>query len=93
MQKSIIAILLLSSSAVFAHETSDQILGLAPFKGELSRAEVKVALAQAQADGTSRYDEHNGYAQKAPQGTRTRAEVRAEAVDAVRAQTGREQHM
>jgi hypothetical protein len=85
MQKSIIAILLLSSAAAFANEAADEQANRTAFAGSMSRAEVNAGIAQAKADGTLRFDEYAGNQQKAEAKSRSRAEVRGEAIQAARA--------
>jgi hypothetical protein len=87
MNKSIIAILLLSSAAAFANEAADEQANRTAFAGALSRAEVKAGIAQAKADGTLRLDEYAGNLQNANAFDRSRAEVRSEAIQAARSQS------
>ena len=60
MQKSIIALLLLGSASVFANEAGDEQSNRAAFAGAMTRAEVQAGIAQAQAQGTLRFDEFTG---------------------------------
>lgn len=87
MNKSIIAILLLSSAATFANEAADEQANRTAFAGSISRAEVKAGIAQAMAEGTLRLDEFAGNQQKANGSGRSRVEVRDEAIQAARGQT------
>jgi hypothetical protein len=86
MHKSIIALLLLGSAAAFANEAGDEQMNRTAFIGERTRAEVKAELQQAQQQGT--VGVHSGYAAYLQQlslgSTRSRADVRAEAVQAAR---------
>lgn len=91
MQKSIIAILLLSSAAAFANEAADEQANRAAFAGSMVRAEARAAIEQARADGTLSLDEYVGYQLKAEPSARSRAEVRGEAVQAARTRVIHEQ--
>ncbi|KQT09524.1 DUF4148 domain-containing protein [Ramlibacter sp. Leaf400] len=91
MQKSIIAILLLSSAAAFANEAADEQANRTAFSGSLSRAEVNAGIAQAKADGNLRFDEYASNQQKADGSSRSRAEVRGEAIQAARTRVIHEQ--
>jgi hypothetical protein len=91
MNKSIIAILLLSSAAAFANEAADEQANRTAYAGSLSRAEVQAGIAQARADGTLRFDEYAGNAQKPNKFGRSRAEVRSEAIQAARMRVIHEQ--
>lgn len=93
MQKSIIAILLLSSAAAFANEAADEQANRAAFAGSISRAEVRAGIEQARTDGTLRLDEYAVYQlkAKAEPSARSRAEVRGEAVQAARTHVIHEQ--
>lgn len=84
MQKSIIALLLLGSASVFANEAGDEQSNRAAFAGAMTRAEVQAGIAQAQAQGTLRFDEFTGGQQQANGSGRSRAEVRGEAIQAAR---------
>ena len=91
MNKSIIAILLLSSAAAFANEAGDEQANRSAFVASLSRAEVRAGIAQAKADGTLRFDEYTANQQKASGSYRQRDEVLAEAVQAARTRVVQEQ--
>lgn len=91
MQKSIIAILLLSSAAAFANEAADEQANRAAFAGSLSRAEVRAVVEQAGAEGTLHVDEYAGYQRQGQASARSRAEVRGEAVQAARTRLIHEQ--
>lgn len=86
MQKSIIAILLLSSAAAFANEAADEQSNRASFTGDRTPAEVKAETQQARAAGALSANEFVRNQAQAVQGVgRSRAEVRIEAVQAARA--------
>lgn len=91
MNKSIIAILLLSSAAAFANEAADGKANHTAFAGSMSRAEVRADIAQARADGTLPFNEYAGNEQKASGSSRERAEVRGEAIQAARSRVIHEQ--
>jgi hypothetical protein len=91
MNKSIIAILLLSSAAAFANEAADDQANRAAFAGSFSRAEVQAGIAQAKADGALRFDEYAANQQNAGGSYRQREEVRAEAIRAARTRVIQEQ--
>ena len=91
MNKSIIAILLLSSAAAFANEAADEQANRTAFAGSTSRAEVQAGVAQAKADGTLRFSEYAGTEQKANGFGRDRADVRSEAIQAARTRVIHEQ--
>lgn len=85
MQKSIIAMLLLTSAAAFANESGDEQLNRASFQGERTRAEVKAEIQKARAAGTLSYSDFAGnLPQAADSFTRSKSEVRAEAVQSAR---------
>jgi hypothetical protein len=84
MQKSIIALLLLGSASVFANEAADEQFNRQAFAGSATRAEVNAGIAQAKAEGNLRFDEFTGGQQQANRSSRSRAEVRGEAVQAAR---------
>lgn len=86
MQKSIITILLLSSAAAFANEAADEQSNRASFIGERTRAELNAEVQQARASGTLSPTEFaRSQAEAAPGVSRSRAEIRIEAVQAARA--------
>ena len=91
MNKSIIALLLLSSAAAFANEAADERANRTAFAGTMTRAEVQAGIAQAKADGTLRFDEYSGNAQRADGLGRSRADVRGEAIQAARSHAVQEQ--
>lgn len=82
MNKSIISLLLLASATAFANEASDEQANRTAFAGGLTRAEVNAGVAQAKGQGTLRFDEYTTHQQKASASTRSRSEVRIEAVQA-----------
>jgi hypothetical protein len=86
MNKSIIALLLLTSASAFANGPADEQMNRATFTGERARAEVKAELRQAQGQGV--VGSHSGYAMHLQQPSfkpsRSKADVRAEAVQAAR---------
>lgn len=86
MNKSVIALLLLTTSAAFANEAADEQANRAAFGGERTRAEVNAELQRAQQQGAVGADaEYADYLQQASfTSTRSPAEVRAEAVQAAR---------
>lgn len=93
MNKSIIALLLLSSAAAFANEAADEQSNHAAFAGQLTRAEVKADTAAAQAAGTLSFSEfaaHQSQPSAAGAG-RSRSELRAEAIQAARTRVIQEQ--
>ncbi|MEJ8837456.1 hypothetical protein [Ramlibacter sp. AN1133] len=90
MNKSIIAILLLSSAAAFANEAADEQANRTPFIGSMSRSEVKAAVADAKAKGTLRFDEYAANRQQASGSARTRAEVRSEGIQTARSHAAHE---
>ena len=90
MNKSIIAILLLSSAAAFANEAADEQANRAAFAGSLTRAEVQAGIAQAKADGTLRFNDYAGNEQKSNGFSRSRAEVRSEGIQATRSHSAHE---
>lgn len=87
MNKSIIALLLLTSASAFASGPADEQMNRATFTGERARAEVKAELGQAQRQGA--VGAHSQYAAQLQQPSfssgRSSADVRAEAVQAARA--------
>ena len=91
MQKSIIAILLLSSAAAFANEAADEQANRTAFAGSMTRAEVKAATLQAKAEGKLHFDEYAASQQKASGYARSRAEARGEAIQAARTRVIHEQ--
>lgn len=91
MQKSIIAILLLSSAAAFANEAGDEQFNRAAFAGAHSRAEVKAEIAKARAAGQLSFDEYKANAQQPQGSTRSRMDARAEAIEAARTRVIHEQ--
>lgn len=90
MNKSIIAILLLSSAAAFANEVADDQANRTAFTGALTRAEVQAGIAQAKAEGTLRLNEYGGNEQKANGFSRSRAEVRSEGIQEARSHMAHE---
>ena len=86
MHKSMIALLLLTSASAFANESADEQMNRASSIGERTRAEVQAELRQAPQQGA--IGAHAGYAAdlQPPSLTssRSRADVRAEAVQAAR---------
>jgi hypothetical protein len=91
MNKSIIAILLLSSAAAFANDAADEQANRTAFAGSISRAQVQADIAQAKADGSLRFDEYAGNHRNSGGFERSRAEVRSEAVQAARIRVIHEQ--
>ena len=91
MNKSIIALLLLSSATAFANEAADEQANRIAFVGSVSRAEVQAGIAHAKAEGNLRFNEYAGNEQKASSVSRDRAEVRSEAVQAARSRIIHEQ--
>jgi hypothetical protein len=85
MQKSIIALLLLTSAAAFANEAGDEQFNRTAAAGDRTRAEVKAETLRAQQEGTLRFSDYAGNATQSPQASmRMRSDVRAEAVQAAR---------
>jgi hypothetical protein len=86
MNKSIIAILLLSSAAAFANEAADEQMNRSSFIGERTRAEVKAELQRAQQQGVvGVHSEYAAYLQQPSfSSSRNPADIRAEAVQAAR---------
>lgn len=84
MNKSIIALLLLTSASAFANEAADEQANRTAFAGERTRAEVRAEVERAQQQGTLRFSDVAGNATQAAQGQRSLDEVRAEAVQAAR---------
>ena len=84
MNKSIIALLLLSSAAAFANEAADEQANRSAFAGAMTRAQVQAGIAQARADGSLHIGESGGRQQASSGIGRSRAEVRSEAVQAAR---------
>lgn len=86
MNKSIIALLLLGSTAAFAGNAADEQMNRSAFAGERTRAEVKAELQQLQQDGAiGAHSDLAAYLQQpSTVSTRDRADVRAEAVEAAR---------
>ena len=83
MNKSLIAILLLASTAAFANEAPDELANRTPFVGERMRADVQAELADARAAGTLNVDLYAANRNGQPvQSQRSRSAVRAEAVQA-----------
>jgi hypothetical protein len=91
MQKSIIALFLLTSAAAFANEAGDEQSNRAAFAGERTRAEVKADVERARQQGTLRFSDYAGNATQAAHGLRSQAEVRAEALQAARTRVVQEQ--
>lgn len=86
MNKSIIALLLLTTSAAFANEAADEQANRSAFIGERTRAEVGADLQRAQQQGAvGAQAEYADYLQQPSISSgRSRADVRAEAVQAAR---------
>ncbi|MEZ0309478.1 MAG: DUF4148 domain-containing protein [Ramlibacter sp.] len=84
MKTSIIAILLLASSAAFANEAADDPAKSAPFVGERTRAEVKAELMAAQQAGTLATSEYASNQMPAFKAERSRFDARVEAVQVAR---------
>jgi hypothetical protein len=91
MQKSIIAILLLSSAAAFANEAADEQANRSAFAGSTTRAEVQSAIEQAKAGGTLRFDEYAANRPQARGHGRSQAEARSEGILAARTRVIHEQ--
>lgn len=91
MNKSIIAILLLASTAAFAGDSAEEKANRTASAGSLTRAEVQAGIAQAKAAGSLRFDEYAGNYQQSPSSERSRAEVRSEAMQAARTRVIHEQ--
>ena len=90
MNKSIIAILLLSSATAFANEAADEQANRTAFVGSVSRAEVQAGIAQAKAEGNLRFNEYAGNEQKSKGVSRSRADVRTEGIQAARSHAAHE---
>ena len=83
MNKSLIAILLVASTAAFANEAPDELANRTPFMGERTRADVQAELADARAIGTLNVDLYVANRNSQPVlSQRSRSAVRAEAVKA-----------
>lgn len=91
MNKSIIAILLLSSAAAFANEAADEQANRIAFSGSLSQAEAQAALAQAKDQGSLHFDEYAASQQQAGGSGLSRAAFHTEAVQAARTRVIQEQ--
>ena len=91
MQKSIIALLLLSSAAAFANEAADEQANRTAFAGSMSRAEVQAGIGRAKAEGTLSLSEYASNLRNAGGDGRSRAEVRGEAIQAARTRVIHEQ--
>ncbi len=91
MHKSLIALFLFTSAAAFANEASDEQANRAAFSGERTRAEVQADVMHARSAGTLSTTDYTGPAQAGSGFTRSRAEVRAEAVQAARTRVIHEQ--
>lgn len=86
MQKVILSMLMLSAASVFANEAADDQANRAVFAGGQTRAEVKAEYLRAKTGGTLADTSEAASLQPiTPQGNgRSRAEARAEAVQAAR---------
>ncbi|WP_332816077.1 DUF4148 domain-containing protein [Ramlibacter sp.] len=83
MNKSLIAVLLLASTAAFANEAADELANRTPFDGERARADVQAEIVDARATGTLNVDLYVANRNSQPvQSRRSRSDVRAEAVKA-----------
>lgn len=91
MHKSLIALFLFTSAAAFANEAADAQANHAAFAGERTRAEVKAEVMHARSAGTLSTSDYTGNEQAGAAFTRSRAEVRAEAVQAARTRVIHEQ--
>ena len=93
MQKSLIALFLLTSAAAFANEASDeQSNRAAAAAGERTRAEVTAQVVQARDAGILSVDDYAANLPRAAQGSgRSRSEVRGEAAQAARVRVVHEQ--
>ena len=92
MQKSIIALFLLTSAAAFANEAADEQSNRAATAGERTRAEVKAEVGQARASGSLSSSDYAANLPQAAQGSgRNRSEVRGEAMQAARQRVIHEQ--
>jgi hypothetical protein len=92
MQKSIITLLLLTSAAAFANEAADERTNRTAFTGERARAEVRTEIQRARQDGTLSQNEDAAAMKQAPQiESRSRSDIRAEAVQAARLRVVHEQ--
>ena len=85
MKKSILSLLLLTSFSAFANEAGDDLANRTFAEGDRTRAEVKAEVLNAQKAGTLGFNEYQANQQPLAQGpSRSRAEARAEAVEAAR---------
>lgn len=91
MQKSIIALFLLTSAAAFANGVADEQANRAATAGERTRAEVKAQVVLARDAGTLSVDDYAANLPQLAQGGRSRSEVRGEAAQAARVRVVHEQ--
>jgi hypothetical protein len=87
MKKTILSILLASSFGAFANEAGDELMNRQQFQGERTRAEVRAEFLNAKAGGAL-IDTSEATSQKPlgpVVGSRSRASVQIEAVQAARA--------
>lgn len=85
MNKSILSLLLLASAGAFANEAGDELANRAVTTGDRTRAVVKAEVLNARQAGTLGLNEYQANQQPAVSGLpRSRAEARAEAVQAAR---------
>ena len=91
MHKSLIALFLFTSAAAFANEAADEQANHSAFAGERTRAEVQADVLRARSAGTLSTSDYTGNEQAGAAFTRSRAEVRAEAVQAARTRVIHEQ--
>jgi hypothetical protein len=92
MQKSIIALFLLTASAAFANEAADEQANRATFAGAATRAEVKAEYLSARGQGRlPETSEAASLASPPVTSARSREAVRAEAVQAARVRVVHEQ--
>lgn len=91
MHKSLIALFLFTSAGAFAGEAADEQANRAAFSGERTRAEVKAEVMHARSAGKLSFGDYAGNEQAGQHSARSRAEVRAEAVQAARTRVIHEQ--
>ena len=88
MNKILISTLLLASATAFAGDAADELRNRTAFDSGLARAHVRADYLQARGNGTLPDTSEAGSLRvQAIPGTRERAEVKAEAVQAARAHT------
>lgn len=91
MQKSIIALFLLTSAAAFANGVADEQANRAAATGERTRVEVKAQVLQARDAGILSVDDYAVNLPQVARSGRSRSEVRGEAAQAARVRVVHEQ--